>query len=119
MEDVEGELSKTKAELNRTIGDHMRLKEEVASKEQKLQGTIAKQEEQISSLKLQCEQLKNQVCVAGCTQTNKVVFTVSHTLKKSKTYLSMTVAHENRSAPIVEVVAADHARWKLFIELVL
>lgn len=61
MDDVEGELSKTKAELNKTIGDHMKLKEEVADKEKNLQDKITKQEEQISSLKLECDQLKNQV----------------------------------------------------------
>ena len=61
VDNVEIELTKTKAELDKILDDHSKLKEEVASKEKKLQENISKQEEQLSSLKLECDRLKNQV----------------------------------------------------------
>ena len=61
LEDVESELTKTKAELDKTIGEHMKTKEDSVSKERKMQETISKQEEEISTLKLENDRLTNKV----------------------------------------------------------
>jgi len=61
MEDVESELNKTKAELEKSVGEHMKLKEDTASKEHNLQDKISKQEEQVSVMRLETDRLKNQV----------------------------------------------------------
>lgn len=58
---MELELNKTKAELDKSIGEHMKLKEDSSSKEKTLQDNLNKLEEQSSTLRLENERLKNQV----------------------------------------------------------
>lgn len=61
VEDIELELNKTKAELDKSIGEHMKSKEDSASKEKTLQDNLNKLEEQTSTFRLENERLKNQV----------------------------------------------------------
>lgn len=61
VEDMEFELNKTKAELDKSIGEHMKSKEDSASKEKILQDNLNKLEEQTSTFRLENERLKNQV----------------------------------------------------------
>ena len=58
---MEFELNKTKAELDKSIGEHMKSKEDSASKEKILQDNLNKLEEQTSTFRLENERLKNQV----------------------------------------------------------
>ncbi|XP_057291201.1 nucleoprotein TPR-like isoform X3 [Hydractinia symbiolongicarpus] len=59
--ETEAELTTTKAELDNTISEHMKLKEVVSKKEKSLNNTINSQEEQLSSIRLERDKLKNQL----------------------------------------------------------
>jgi len=58
---VETELTKTKAELDNTITEHTKYKDETSNKQKKLNETLSKVEEELGSVRLERERLKNQV----------------------------------------------------------
>ena len=58
---MESELNKTKAELDKSIGEHLKFMEDSVSKEKTLQDTLNKQEQEISTFRLENDRLKNQV----------------------------------------------------------
>ena len=58
---METELSKARAELDNTLMEHTKLKTSTAAREKSLNVKVSKQEEELSTLRLEQDRLKNKV----------------------------------------------------------
>lgn len=106
LEDVETELTKTKAELDKSVGDHMKLKEETADKQHSLQDTINKMEDEISSLKLESDRLRNQLTFSE--EKYSILTTSSEGFKKEAKALEEKCRSINEAFVKTRVEAEKH-----------